>query len=205
MNRTWFAVGAALVILLVGVPPISQAAARMLSPSAPAIAVTPAPPPVTGVTPCDEQNAVVAAAKNAINDKWGVAAVRAKELGASDKDINAAKAILLSSDPPQKREADLVTLYRNSSLKNLAVSDLGKVYAVVDARMAYEDALKNAAAACPIMYGPGTGEGGPLVPDPTQGADARSNAAAPVAPPASGQVMVVPNGAPATGDGTLSG
>lgn len=207
MNRRLLAALGAILILLVGVPTIASAATRASSTStigaaAPAV-------PVADSSVCTEQTARVTAAKQAINDKWGVAAARAQQLGASPADVSAAKAILLSSDPPEKRQAELVTLYQNSSLKNLSLADLQKVYDVVDARTTYDNALADAARLCPSLYGPAASATAappssipPVTADPNSVA---SDTPAHVAPQKkSGQVGVVPNRAPETGDGSLA-
>lgn len=205
MKKAWITLAAGLLIVMIGIPTVAAAVTRASQTSANTDAIAPAPAVIAATTPCDEQTALVNAAKNAINDKWGVAADRAKQLGATDADIEAAKTILLSSDPPEKRSAELVTLYQNSSLKNLSVTDLQKVYDVVDARTAYEKALAVAADVCPSLFGPtSSAKTEPPASDPMAGADAKPSVQAAPPAPNPDQVKVIPPKAPETGDGSLA-
>jgi hypothetical protein len=207
MKLTW-ALGLSLLIVLAGTPPIVLAATHESSPSiadaAPVIALPAKGEPDTAAA-CAEADTAVNAAKDDINAKWTVAAARAKTIGATDADIEAAKNIVLSTDTAEVRASKLSALYKSSSLQNVTGDDLGKIYAVVDARAALETALAQAAGTCPSRYGPsGSVVASPTPTGPMAGADAPNYGTPQVIPDTGAQMKVTPNGAPETGDGTLA-
>lgn len=145
------------------------------------------------MTPCDVAKAQTAQAQVNYTAALNVLIARAKELGFSAENISAAETILNQSGGhlTAADEKQLMAMYQQHSQGVNLLTDLPKVKAVLDTRLALDAAI--AAQNIECAPAPVASTAPQVTPAP----------ATPTLPPRT--VTVMPKGAPATGDGSLAG
>lgn len=143
---------------------------------------------------CDTATALTVKAKATMTTAWDAVVARGKELGATDADITKAQSILESDADDAVRQQQLVDLYNSSGIADgkATVADLALVYKVVDTRLALEAAIAAQNVECASSAATTT-----PAPDVTEDDDPQAGTGDTVD-------IVVPDTAPATGDGSTA-
>ena len=156
--------------------------------------------PAYAATPCDTAVAATATAQANFNNALAVAIARAQQIGFTAAQITTAQNMLSAGAPlSDAQKAQLMGFYAQHFASVNVATDLPKVTAVINTKLALAAAIAAQNIACPAPAPAAA------VPAPATVAPAPVVAApAPVVVPAPLGTMLMPVGAPATGDGSMS-